>query len=300
VAYVIRLLWLLAVWQPQVVFIQKRLLPPILIRAIGWLSPNLVFDFDDAIYLCHAGVQDGQKPTWRSRKELQRLEEMLRRARRIIVGNQQLAKFALQYSTRVSVLSTPVDTLQYSQQACAAMQSSKTDVTIGWIGSSENMWYVRQIGSALQQICAQYPHVSIKIVSDGHLEIPGVRTRSKRWALLEEIEDLCTFDIGIMPLTDDEWSRGKCAFKVLLYMAMGLPVVCSPVAMNRKVVQHGINGLFASSVQEWVTALEVLIQRPEKRLALGQAGQRVVQERYALTVLEPRLFDVLVAVAEGK
>lgn len=293
--YLLRFLQNLAIWRPHVILFQKRLLPSALLVLAHRAGARLVFDFDDAIYLGHASVKAGNKPVW----QRQRLETMLASMDHVIAGNEHLAVFAGRLNSRVSVLPTPVDTELFSPRACGARAPDTDRIVVGWIGSSENLWYLQQIAPALREVCDRNPQVSFKVVSDSHLEIPGVRIENKRWALADEASDLCDFDIGIMPLTDDEWSRGKCAFKALLYMAMGLPVVCSPVGMNREVVRPGVNGFFASSPQEWVSALETLVRSAETRRAFGEAGRRIAERDYARTVLEPRLLAILTDLVHG-
>ena len=120
----------------------------------------------------------------------------------------------------------------------------------------------------------------------------------RRWTLERELEDLHGFDIGIMPMPDTEWTRGKCGFKALLYMACGVPPVCSPVGMTTDIVQDGQNGLLATTTEEWIEKLSLLVENPELRRRMGEAGRATVEDRYSLTTHAPRFLETLQRTAE--
>jgi glycosyltransferase involved in cell wall biosynthesis len=117
------------------------------------------------------------------------------------------------------------------------------------------------------------------------------------WRSATEVEDLSAVHIGVMPLPDDNWSKGKCACKALQFMALGIPTVCSPVGVNTEIIQDNVNGLIASSEEEWVDKLSLLLRSPELRRRLGQAGRETVERKYSAIAQAPRVFDVLESVA---
>jgi glycosyltransferase involved in cell wall biosynthesis len=124
------------------------------------------------------------------------------------------------------------------------------------------------------------------------MESPFIRIVKKPWEEAQEVKDLQSFDIGIMPLTDDLWARGKCALKIVQYLAVGVPVVCSPVGMNRDIVRDGVNGFWTTTKREWVDRLGLLIEDPELRKQMGLAGRKIVEERYSLQVVGERLIEL--------
>ena len=124
--------------------------------------------------------------------------------------------------------------------------------------------------------------MKLKVVSDGFLDVAGVPVTNKCWSLADEVDDIASFHVGIMPLPDDPWTRGKCAVKILQYFAAGVPVVCSPVGANLEVVEHGRNGYFATTEDEWVARLDELSGDAQRRRQFGQAGRETVQRRYAI------------------
>ncbi|KKT72855.1 MAG: Glycosyltransferase [Microgenomates group bacterium GW2011_GWA2_44_7] len=127
----------------------------------------------------------------------------------------------------------------------------------------------------------------------GNFSIDGLSTIiSKPWSMEEEIEDLKTFDIGIMPMPDNEWTRGKCGFKAILYMNMGIPCVCSPVGVNREIITDGVNGFLAGTDEEWIEKLSLLIENAELRKKLGMAGRKTVEEKYSVNINAPRCLEI--------
>jgi glycosyltransferase involved in cell wall biosynthesis len=123
------------------------------------------------------------------------------------------------------------------------------------------------------------------------MESPFIRIVKKPWEEAQEVKDLQSFDIGIMPLTDDLWARGKCALKIVQYLAVGVPVVCSPVG-KKDIVRDGVNGFWTTTKREWVDRLGLLIEDPELRKQMGLAGRKIVEERYSLQVVGERLVEL--------
>jgi glycosyltransferase involved in cell wall biosynthesis len=148
------------------------------------------------------------------------------------------------------------------------------------MGTSTSQTYLELFAPVLRELSLS-DSLEIRIVSDRTPILPGLRFRWRPWSADTELEELRAFDVGIMPMPDDPWSQGKCAMKALLYMSVGIPVVCSPVGMNRELVCHGENGFLASSSAEWVTCLKTLAEDPALRSRLGQAGRETVEARYS-------------------
>lgn len=252
---------------------------------IAWLrraAPRYVFDFDDAIML-----RDSAAGRFDSRQRRRRFGRAAGGAAAAIAGNAYLAEHARRYQAHVTVIPSAVDPVEYSAAAGDA------EPIIGWIGTRINLMYVRPLIGALARVTQRRPAARIKIVSDGVLDAPDLPLINKAWARADEAADLRSFQVGIMPLPDDPWTRGKCALKILQYFAAGLPVVCSPVGANLDVVEHGRNGYFASTPDEWTARLEELLGDDALRRRFGEHGRALVAERYSVDVVLPRLLEVL-------
>jgi glycosyltransferase involved in cell wall biosynthesis len=261
-------------------FIQRRLFQPWEVIIMRRQARRLIYDFDDAVMFKDRGSHQNDNMTRRMK-----FRSIVRRADLVIAGNGYLREQAAPFCDRVEVLPTTVDLERYQLKP----DYDAEQITIGWIGSRSTLSYLQDIQGVLEQLGEQYPHVQLKIVADRFFSCKHLPVIRRQWRYATEIDDLHSFDVGLMPLRDDPWSRGKCGFKLIQCMAVGVPVVCSPVGMNREIVQHGINGLWAGDARGWMEALGALIERPRWRLELGAAGRKTVEERYSLQLHAARL-----------
>ena len=183
-------------------------------------KPTIVWDFDDALY-----AQDGFKQT-------KHVEQMAAMADIVMAGNETLADYVKPYAKKVIVAPTSVDLRQYTVKDYTTQRDT---IIIGWIGNPSNLKHLLVVITPLQIICKKYPNVVVRIITTGgSYNLQGVKTEKRSWELGNEIEDIKEFDIGIMPLLDNEYTRGKCGFKLIQYMACGLPSVASPVGVRQK------------------------------------------------------------------
>ena len=271
----------------DVVFLQKRLFGAWDWRALRKYAKYLVYDFDDAVLF-----NDSSKAEQSSKVRATRFERTVFGADMVIAGNAYLEALAKGFTGNVVTIPTPVDTDRYT----VGVKGVKDGVTIGWIGSRATIGYLGPYRDILGELKERYPDIKFKVVSDEFPDWPEYDDSwfiKKRWNYDEEVADLQSFDIGIMPLVDDEWTRGKCAFKLLQYMSSGVPAVASPVGVNTDVIEDGKNGLLALSGEEWVEALSKLIEDAEFREVLGREARRTVKERYSLKVNAPKLLKAL-------
>ncbi|MFB0507414.1 MAG: glycosyltransferase family 4 protein [Thermodesulfobacteriota bacterium] len=271
----------------DVAVLERKLIQPWELDFLRRRSQKLVFDFDDAImYRSSRWAKPG------SRTRMAKFGRIVESCDLILAGNSFLKEQALKFTSedRVFVIPTVVDLARYPMRA----EGEPTEeVTMGWIGSSGTIHYVEKILPALEEVAKRFPRVCLKIVCDRFLESSFIRVVKKPWEEAQEIKDLQSFDIGIMPLTDDLWARGKCALKIVQYLAVGVPVVCSPVGMNGDIVRDGLNGFWATTKREWVDRLGLLIEDPQLRKEMGRAGRRIVEEGYSLQVVGERLTGLL-------
>jgi glycosyltransferase involved in cell wall biosynthesis len=210
----------------------------------------------------------------------------------ITVGNQFLREEVRKVNRRKEVVLIPtcVDTRLYPKKKRV---SDSPEFTLGWIGTKGNLPYLRKLEPVFKTLSQQFSHVKLKIVSDDFYDSPSLPVIKKPWRLEDENEDLISFDVGLMPLGDDLWSRGKCGLKIIQYLSVGVPVVCTPVGINRDIVQDGRNGFWATTPEEWVNRLTQLLQDPELRQKMGDFGIETVEKGYSLAVTSNKFLKVL-------
>jgi glycosyltransferase involved in cell wall biosynthesis len=216
---------------------------------------------------------------------------VIRRSAHIIVGNRILADYALKWNPNVSIIPTVVDTRQYWFKP---VDSSHSRLTIGWIGSPSTSPYLTLIEPALRRLAAVHADkVQFRFCGDPEYRLNMPELSFLPFRLDHEIDDLHSFDVGLMPLSDTEWTRGKCAFKAIQYMAAGVPTVASPVGITTDLIQDGVNGFLASSAGEWFTALDRLVRDAELRRRVAVAARQTIEDSYSLDVWWPRFVALL-------
>lgn len=266
-------------------------LPALFERVLQWRRIPYVLDFDDAIFHNY-----DQHSRFLIRYLLgNKVASAIQGAAGIIAGNEYLASYARRHNSRVEVLPTVVDIERYDRER---RPKRSTDFTVGWIGSPSTAAYLRNVQPALAQFFARAAG-QLVLVGSGPIDLPGVPVHVRSWSESTEVDELSDFDLGIMPLPDTPWTRGKCGFKLIQYMAVSLPVVASPVGVNAILVDHGVNGFLATSTVDWVTALTVLAGDRTLRGSMGQAGREKVARQYNLRSVAPKLARMLQDAVDG-
>lgn len=277
----LRCLWI--AWRSDIVYLFLEAVPagpPILEWIImRVLKRPLVYDIDDLIYLKKPGSRD-PFPTLFDRKR--KVEYIMKTARHVIVCTPHLEKEARRFNDRVTRISSTIDTVQYTPKATYQTAT----VTLGWSGSFSTSPYLHLLDNVLRTL-QQRHGVAIQVIGDPGFVIPGAEVVALPWRLDSEVEDLRKIDIGLYPLPHEEWVLGKSGLKALQYMGLGIPTVMTPIGANLEIVEHGKNGFFADSEEEWTDALTELIQDPTLRERVGKAGRVTVEERYSVTVNWP-------------
>jgi glycosyltransferase involved in cell wall biosynthesis len=260
-------------------------LPPWFEATLRAMGVPYVYEFDDAFFHQY----DAHPNPWVRRLLGGKIRTVLRGARGVIAGNAYLADYARSVQSNVFVVPTVVDTERY---ALAPPRDPARPFTVGWIGSPSTAPYLREVHGALRRFCADTGS-RVVAVGAGDLALEGVSLEHRRWGEDTEVGDIQGFDVGIMPLPDTPWARGKCAFKLVQYMACGLPVVASPVGMNATLVTHGTDGFHAADEAAWVRALNALHTDASLRARMGAAGRRTIERGYSLAVTAPRVVGIL-------
>jgi glycosyltransferase involved in cell wall biosynthesis len=256
-------------------------------------SRHRVFDVDDAIYV-RKPRRLGEAPDeslWRRRK----FAATCRSVDAVAAGNDVLAGVARTSARAVAILPTSIDTALYQPTTAGAADPP----TIAWIGSPENLLYLEMIRPALARLTQRHPRLRLRVICSHFPEWPEVTVERIAWSSATEARSLAGAHVGVMPLTDDAWARGKCAFKLLQYMAAALPCVASPVGANTEAVIDGWNGFHARSSEEWERSLEALIVAPELRARFGANGRAHVESRFAMETYRARYLQLLARLAAG-
>jgi glycosyltransferase involved in cell wall biosynthesis len=260
--------------------------------------PPIVFDFDDAIFL--PSVSEANRFIG-AFKRPQKVASIIRSSDHVITGNEFLSAYARRFNTAVTTIPTSVDTEHFVPSHGAPSNSAQPESgepIVGWIGSPTTGGYIRSLASVLRRVRERHRFV-LRVSGAGEpFSIPGVTVRHEPWALDREVQLFNTCDIGVYPLDDDEWSKGKCGFKAIEFMACGVPVVAAAVGVNRDLIQDGQNGFLAASEDEWVDKLSRLLADAGLRRRFAAAGRRTIEAHYSLRVNAPKLAATLRVVAE--
>jgi len=266
------------------VFREASLLgPPVFERWLHRAGLPYVFDFDDATWLPPPGS------SLSALKYPQKTRTLCRLAASVMAGNPYLASYARRFNDNVAYVPTTIDLSTYTLRSVG--RSADEPVVIGWSGSTSTVAYLEGLRPALTRL-ARDRQFRLRVIGTPRFDLPGVDVCATPWRSATEVEDLRDIDIGLMPLPDDPWARGKCALKALQYMALGIPAVCSPVGVNADIVRDGDNGFLASTDDEWVDRLSRLLDDASLRASIGAAGRRTVEEDFDGRVQARRVAEI--------
>jgi glycosyltransferase involved in cell wall biosynthesis len=259
--------------------------PPVFERLIAQSGVPVVFDFDDAIFVSYRSPSNGYLSYL---KFASKTKTICRIASHVMVGNPYLAEYARQVNDRVTVIPTTIDTEKYR---VPQRKDKSGPVVIGWTGSYSTVQHLDTMRNALKKL-AEKESFRLRVIGTPSYECPPVDVEAMQWRAETELEDLSEIDIGMMPLPDDRWSKGKCGLKALQFMALGIPTICSPVGVNTDIIQDDQNGFIAGTEDEWVEKLSRLLRSAELRRRLGDAGRATVEEKYSAITQTPRVYEI--------
>ncbi|MBI4946344.1 MAG: glycosyltransferase family 4 protein [Bacteroidetes bacterium] len=261
------------------IFFEKKL------KAIG---KKVVFDFDDAIWLPNIS-ESNKKYEWL--KNPLKTDQLISISDLVIAGNAFLADYAKKFNGNVRMIPTTIDTDYHIRRVRVKKDES---ICIGWTGSHTTIQHFEHAVPVLKKLKKNFGNkIYFKVIGDPAYENKELGLKGVSWKLTSEIEDLSEFDIGIMPLPDDEWAKGKCGLKGLQYMALEIPTVISPVGVNREIISEGVNGFLAQNEEEWIEKISLLIENPELRKKIGRDARKTVEERYSVNSQKEKYLSCL-------
>lgn len=294
----------------DVVYLFRAMIPSPWMKRLRARAKCIVWDYDDAIYhvpspQCSAAFQSARSLREKMRQLYRlctrgnrfysarqpQLNKVLRDCDAVVAGNTILADYARRFVSKILVAPTPIDVRAVPLKD----HKEREVVTIGWTGTPDNVNYLEAHSEAFKTLGQKYgDRVRLKVVSQPRpMRLEGITVEFQQWTPDIDKTVLLSFDIGIMPLTDDGWSRGKCGFKALLCMAAGLPTVVSPVGINAEIIADGVDGFHARSAQEWAHRLGQLVEQPALRKHLGTEARRKVENFYDVTVMQGKIAEFL-------
>ena len=245
----------------------------------------LVVDYDDAIFHWY----ESQRLPGVSRLLGQKIKRIMAKADLVVVGNDYLGRYAHSGGARlIKKVPTVVDIDRYFVR----YRVDKKDLTVGWIGTPATCKFLLTIAEVLREIVNRFG-VRIVAVGANPQQFQVLPVEVIPWKENTEVTEIQDFDIGVMPLADEPYERGKCGYKLIQYMACGKPVVASPIGVNVEIVRHGENGFLVKTTDEWIDALSRLLENPQLRFRMGQEGRSMVERDYSLQVQAPRVEGML-------
>lgn len=266
------------------VFIHRELTPigpPIIEGILVLMGKRIIYDFDDAIWIPATSTENKIIRWFRFTSKVQFL---CKNSFNISVGNAYLAQYALQFNPRVVVNPTTIDTQHLHNPALVKLPSWRNPAkkVIGWTGTHSTLPYLEPLIPVFSRLLANHADLEIVIIANKPPDwtLPGLRFIP--WNLETEMDDLAAIDMGVMPLTDDPWAKGKCGFKALQYMALGIPALATPIGVNSEIIEHGVNGWLCTSDEDWESAIGKLLANSQLRKEMGNRARKFIELNYSV------------------
>ena len=269
------------------VVVQKKLFGAVDFRLLRSRARRLIFDVDDAVMVRAEPGRHG------SVRRSRRFARTVRECDLVFAGNGHLAGMVRSLGGRVVVVPTAVDLERYPEPDWEDRSGPRPRIRLGWIGSASTLPHLVDLAPVFRALAEARVEADLTVICSTFPPPMGIPVVERSWSEATEVRDLWDLDIGLAPLPDDPWTRGKSATKVVQYMAAGLPVVCSPVGANAEIVRHGVTGYHAATPEEWVRWIRLLAEDPGLRLRMGRAGRERVVSHYSVQALFPRVWSGL-------
>ncbi len=268
----------------DILFIQRKRFSRPWLKYIRRNARKIVYDFDDSVMYRNSKASHAESNT-RTRM----FKNMINASDYVIAGNEYLKRNTAPYTNNVINIPSPIDMTQYTQKEYS---ENNGNVTLGWIGAHGSIHYLEKMRPVFEILGKRHNNIKLKIICDTFFDCEDMVVEKKFWNEKDEVTDIQSFDIGLMPLLDDPWSHGKCGLKILQCLAVGIPIVCSPAVINKEIVEDSVHGFWANTPEEWIEKLEILINDDSLRKRMGTEGRKKVIKHYSLDANTPRLLKV--------
>lgn len=278
ISFIKRLFLLIQLHAYDFIFIHREATPvgpPFFEWVVRYIwRKKIIYDFDDAIWLEDPNEKGSLKARlkWKSK-----VKKICNWSYKVSCGNEYLVQFARNFSKQVVLNPTTIETNYHKE----LKNSKTTKISIGWTGTHSTLPYLKPLIPVLDKLSLEYDF-ELLVISNQKPDFAVSYMRFIQWVKSSEIEDLNQINIGVMPLSDDIWSQGKCGFKLLQYMAIKKPVVASPVGVNTKIINESQAGFLAETEKEWISAISKLLANPEHRNDLGNTGRSYIKDYYSV------------------
>ncbi len=272
----------------------SRIGPAIIERLIARTGVPIIYDFCDPVYLAYKSPTNSYLSYLKFFGKTATICEL---AAKVLVGNDELGDYARQHSQDVHLVPITIDTDQYQPRSWPKTPPARP--IVGWSGSHTTAPHLAGLADVLRRLKSARDF-ELEVIGAPSFSLPGVDLKPIPWRAATETADLSRFDLGIMPLPDDEWTRLRSHLKIRQYMGLGIPCVVSPVGVNKELISDGENGFLAVSDDEWVEKVSRLIDDPALRQRLGEAGRRTIEERYSAKLWAPRVLEMIRVAIAGR
>jgi len=252
----------------------SRIGPAIIERLIHRAGVPIVYDFCDPIYMAYKSRKNSYLSYL---KFFGKTATICRLSQHVLVGNRDLASYALQHNPRVTIVPITIDLVEYTEKTYPPRASENRVPTIGWTGSHSTLWFLVGAGGMLREL-RRAREFELRVLGAAGFQLEGVSVRAEPWSPAREVSFLHECDIGIMPIADFEWARLRSHLKVRQYMAVGLPSVASPAGVIADLIQDGVNGFLATSPDEWIQKLTLLLDEPALRQSIGKKARQTIAQ----------------------
>ncbi len=291
VGFLKRLVLLFSLHRYQYVFIHREATP----LGFPWFEfiaakifrKKIIYDFDDAIWLPIAST--GSKLLVLL-KFTGKVRLICKWATNVVVGNNFLETYAKQYNKNIIIIPTPVDT--ENEHKIIKIQATDKPI-VGWTGTFTNLKFFDLIITPLQQLQSEF-NFEVLVIADIDPKLPLTNYRFLPWKKETEIPDLLQMNIGLMPLHNTEATKGKCGFKAIQYMALGIPALVSPIAVNKQIVDNGINGFWCDSNEDWYKNIKLLLTNTNLRNDMGIAAREKIINHYSLKSTQQDFLNIFI------
>lgn len=283
------------------VFIQRHLFPgkiSFLEKLLIKMNPNIIFDFDDAIFSLpkHFRYKNWKKDA-NARNEFNKVKLLIKNSKLVIAGNDYLKKYAQKYNNNVIVVPTPIDVELFKKPK--KNYSINNSIKIGWYGSWGNQPYLESIIDAIKKIKNKY-NIKLVVISDKPYYKDYDFIENIKWDEKKEETQITKLDMAVAPLPKDEWTRGKCGYKIMKYMICGVPCIVTPIEIQKEIIDDGINGYHANNIEEWIKCIEKLIKSKKNRKDFGEKSRKKVSDFYSREFLGEKIIKSIYQINRSK